>query len=151
MPNAYVRHSGCVFQTPRYKSMQAEGFGSLQYCVTRADVLQMCQLYDFFSLFFETCQTYYWAKAHFQTCMNRANGLKLGGIFAYISVNGNLTLWFTENLSPETWSCTEMRCTWFWWTLWLLPRVCIRPLVVWVWHVQQKQLGGSPGSSLEKW
>lgn len=52
-----------------------------------------------FSLFFETCQACYWAKAHFQTHTSSANGLKLGGIFAYVSGNGNLTLQFIEDLS----------------------------------------------------
>lgn len=149
MPNAHVRHSDCTFQNPRYKSVQTEGFGSLQYCVSSADVPQILVIQLFF-LIFEACQTYYWAKAHFQTCENSANGLQLGGIFAYISVNGNLTLQFIENLSPETWSSTEMRCMWFWWTFQLLPRVCIPPSAVWARRVQQKPLGGSQGSSLEK-
>ena len=149
MPNAHVRRSGCIFQTPRYNSMQAEGFGSLRRCATRADMLQMYQYWHFF-LSFETCQTYCWVKAHFQTCTNSVNGLKWGGIFAYISVNGDLTLQFIENLSPETWSRTEMRCVWFWWALQLLPRVSIHPSVVWARHVQPKLLRASLGSSLEK-
>lgn len=63
-----------------------------------------------FFLIFETCQAYRWATARFQTRENSANGLQLGGIFAYVSVNGNLTLRFIENLSPGTWSSTEVRC-----------------------------------------
>lgn len=107
-----------------------------------------CMSNTTFFLIFETCQTYYWAKTHFQTCENSTKSLKLGGIFADVSVN--LTLQFIENLSPETWSSTEMRRMWFCWTLQLLLRVCICPSVVWAWHVQQKSFRGSPGSSLEK-
>lgn len=48
MPNAHVRRSDCTFQTPRYKSVQAEGFGSLQYCVSSTDVLQILVIQLFF-------------------------------------------------------------------------------------------------------
>lgn len=138
MPNARVGLSGCVFQTPGYKSMQDEGFGFL-WCSDVAYLEPMCfKCFSImtFLLILWNLPTCYWAKAHFQTRVDSANSLRWGAVFAHISVSGNLTQRFTGNLSPESCSSTERRCRWFWWASWLLPCVCICPLMVWAQYIQ---------------